>query len=96
MNISFEQNSRRFYSLLIQGAPRAHALAEAKRALRTQPATRHPNYWAGVILRPELGCSPATGVCQTTLWGLQGTPAVTRPGRDISREGEPWQGDIGS
>jgi CHAT domain-containing protein len=42
---------RRFYTpLLARGAPCASALAEAKRALLADPATRSPFYWAPFVL----------------------------------------------
>jgi CHAT domain-containing protein len=39
-----------FYQGLGKGLSRAGALSEAKRALRSQPATAHPFYWAGLYL----------------------------------------------
>ena len=42
---------RRFYApLLARSAPRASALAEAKRALLAEPSTRSPFYWAAFVL----------------------------------------------
>ena len=39
-----------FYKSLAGGMSRAQALSEAKRSLRSQPATAHPYYWAGLYL----------------------------------------------
>lgn len=52
----------RFYARLAKGESVASALAEAKRTIRSDPATRAPFYWAGFVVvgegRPSVGLLP--------------------------------------
>ncbi len=43
----------RFYERLAQGDPAAAALASSKEAIRANPATRAPFYWAGFVVVGE-------------------------------------------
>jgi tetratricopeptide (TPR) repeat protein len=45
----------RFYAAVEQGAAPAGALVTARAALRAEPATAHPFYWAGFVLLGEGG-----------------------------------------
>jgi CHAT domain-containing protein/tetratricopeptide (TPR) repeat protein len=79
--------TRAFYSALAEGRSAGEALRMAQRAVRDDPRTRHPFYWAGFVLVGEEG----TGVPLRRRWmgqaalGLLAALAVAVAGAGLTR-----------